>query len=49
MIDEGTVNRDQFEPFHMTLDEQQPVEGISGGRLGIQDVEDVRDFDAKQA
>lgn len=49
MIDEGTVNRDQLEPFHMTLGEQQPVERISGGRLGIDGVEDVGDFDAKQA
>ncbi len=47
MVDEGTINRDQFEPFHMTLGQQQPVKGVSGRRFGIQGVEDVRDFDAE--
>lgn len=44
MIDERTIDGDQFEPFHVTLREQQSIEWITGGRLWIDGVEDVRDF-----
>jgi hypothetical protein len=44
MVDESAVDRDQLEPFYMTLGEQQPVEGISGGRFGIDGLEDVCDI-----
>lgn len=42
MIDKGTVDCDELQSFHMALGKQQPVEGISGGRLGIDCVKNVR-------
>jgi hypothetical protein len=44
MIDKCTIDRDELQPFNVTLREQQPVEGVAGGRLGIDCVEDVSDF-----
>lgn len=45
MIDECTIDRDKQKAFDMTLREQQTVEGVAGGRLGIEGVENVGDFD----
>lgn len=44
MIDKCTIDGDEFQPFNVTLREQQPVERVAGGRLGIDSVEDVSDF-----
>ena len=38
MIDQGTIHRDELQPFHMTLREQKSVERIARGWLGIEGV-----------
>lgn len=45
MTDQGTVDRNKLKALDLALGEKQTIERISGGRLGIQGVEDVGDFD----
>lgn len=44
MIDQGTIHRDELQPFHMTLREQKSVERIARAWLGIEAMQDVRDL-----
>lgn len=43
MTDQGTVDRNKLKVLDLALGEKQTIERISGGRLGIQGVEDVGD------
>lgn len=47
MIDEGAIDRNKLKPLDVALGEKQAIERVSGGRLGVEGVKDVRDFDPK--
>lgn len=45
MVDQGTVDCNKLKTLDVALGEKQAVKRVPGRRLGVEGVENVRDFD----